>query len=253
MSARIYLFLTTCCIVFALSASSANALEPSVAEAKNPAITETGVSDKASPAVVQESREAPKTTTPEPDAVTPAGESTVADKEEKPPSTSTGNVAAKPAAESEVQKSSPASDNPVSSSPAPGTEGDTNAPDGPNVRIITETNPAPPDTGPPEYHKAQFRLSGSMCYSCLNTLKRKLLQVYGVQVMRVDKPVHNLFQPYAPDVSSWAEAVLVYDQRKVALSDVRAFMRSQGYMSYKVIDKVFTDSLDSIKAPQERR
>jgi copper chaperone CopZ len=92
-----------------------------------------------------------------------------------------------------------------------------------------------------------MRLAGSMCYSCLNTLKRKLMQVYGVANIKIDKPVHNLFQPYAPDVSSWAEAVLIYDMNKVALADVRSYMRSNGYMSYKVVDKTFSDSLDTLK------
>lgn len=231
MSARIYLFLTTCCVVFSLSASSTKAVEPPSTE-----------SQKSAPAAVEMAKDS---ATPPTVAAEPTGEPTAPVKEDMSPGP--GNVAAKPAGESAVQGPGASSDSPTPKPPVPATESDTSSPETPNVRIITEANPAPPDTGPPDYHKAQFRLSGSMCYSCLNTLKRKLLQVYGVQAMRVDKPVHNLFQPYAPDVSSWAEAILIYDQHKVALTDVRAFMRSNGYMSYKVVDKVFTDSLDSIK------
>lgn len=238
MSDRIYLFLTTCCVVFALSASSTNAVELPSTE-----------SQKSAAAVAEKSEKSENPVPPGTVAAEPAVPAAPV-KEDIPPGP--GEVAAKPEGESAVQGPAASSDNPPTSpSAAPGTESDTSSP-APNVRIINEANPAPPDTGPPEYRKAQFRLSGSMCYSCLNTLKRKLLQVYGVQAMRVDKPVHNLFQPYAPDVSSWAEAIIVYDQHKVALTDVRAFMRSNGYMSYKVVDKVFTDSLDSIKEKERK-
>lgn len=249
MSARIYQFLTTCCLVFSLSATAINALMPA------PVNAATGTNDgEAGNAAKQDSpisagagnadKKIDSTSPAAPQSPPPGG----IEARQNPDS-----VAAKPeVAPDKPTSEPPPSDTSPTNTPAIGTENDTSSVANPNVRIVTEKDPAPPDTGPPDLHKAQFRLSGSMCYSCLNTLKRKLMQVYGVQVVRIDKPVHNLFQPYAPDVNSWAETVLVYDLNKVALADVRSYMRNNGYMSYKVVDKVFTESLESMKAKERQ-
>lgn len=249
MSARIYLFLTTGCVVLALSATSVNAQLPS--SVKEATASTGGETENGAPKDAAGSAAAGKSDK-NPDSAPPGPQSRLAEPGGKEARQNGDSVAAKPQVAPEKTSSEPPSDTATTTAPSTGTESDTNSVANPNVRIVTEKDPAPPDTGPPDLHKAQFRLSGSMCYSCLNTLKRKLLQVYGVQAIRIDKPAHNLFQPYAPDVSSWAETVLVYDSNKVALADVRSFMRNHGYMSYKVVDKVFTESLDSMKEKERK-
>ncbi len=130
--------------------------------------------------------------------------------------------------------------------PTPSTMGSTATVEHPRIRLITDPG-EPAASGPPDFHKVQLRLSGSMCFACLNTLKKKLKQVYGVEKVRVEKPINNLFQPYAPDVSSWAEAAMIYDVAKVGLTELRAYMRSNGYVSYKVVDKILDEPVESFK------
>lgn len=114
---------------------------------------------------------------------------------------------------------------------------------------LVPTTTLPPGTT--ELHKLQFRLSGSMCYSCLMTLKKKLKGVDGVALVKIDRPVHNVYQPYAPDLSSWAEAIVIYDLGKVAVPDLRTFMRTNGYHTYKVVDKLLDKPLESFKEEEK--
>lgn len=152
------------------------------------------------------------------------------------------SVATKAETETGAPPAAPSPEQPDDSAPP----ADSAKSEGPHLRLITEvTNPD--STVPPVYRKVQLRLSGSMCYACLNTLKKKLKQVYGVEKVRIEKPMANLFQPYAPDVSSWAEGVMVYDQARVGLNELRSYMRSNGYVSYKVVDKNLDEPLEAFK------
>jgi hypothetical protein len=108
--------------------------------------------------------------------------------------------------------------------------------DGPvEAKPIAAAQPAP--TGEPVYHKASMRLSGSMCYACLKDLQDALLKVTGIEKVRVDKPQVNYFQPASPDVSAWANCVVVYDERLLNLDAVRYAIKTHAYHSYRVTDK----------------
>lgn len=90
---------------------------------------------------------------------------------------------------------------------------------------------------PPSYHRAHMRLDGSMCYACLHELQEKLLRVWGVERFHVEKAEQVSIQVYAPALPSFADGTVIYDSHKVDLNDLRAYMRSSGYFSYKVDDK----------------
>lgn len=93
-------------------------------------------------------------------------------------------------------------------------------------------------SGDPVYHKASMRLSGSMCYACLKDLQDALLKVTGIEKVRVEKPQVNYFQPTSPDVSAWANCVVVYDERLLTLDGVRFAIKSHAYHTYRVTDKL---------------
>jgi hypothetical protein len=87
------------------------------------------------------------------------------------------------------------------------------------------------------YHRVQMRLTGSMCYSCLLEIQEKLMQVFGVEKAKVTKTEQTALQVYAPAVADWADAVLFYDAHKLDLIDLRAYLRSNAYYPYKVVDR----------------
>lgn len=98
-----------------------------------------------------------------------------------------------------------------------------------------------------ELHKAQMRISGSMCYSCLMTLKKKLKAIEGIAFVKISQPVQGVYQSYSPDVSSWADTTIIYDPVKVPVPQLRAFIRSNGYVPYKLADKILDQPLESFK------
>jgi hypothetical protein len=103
---------------------------------------------------------------------------------------------------------------------------------------VLEEKPAPAaSSGTPVRHKASMRLSGSMCYACLKDLQDALLKVTGIEKVRVDKPQVNYFQATSPDVSAWANCVVVYDERLLNLDAVRYAIKTHAYHSYRVSDK----------------
>jgi len=100
---------------------------------------------------------------------------------------------------------------------------------------------------PPEYHRVQMRLSGSMCFACLHTFEERLKAVYGVERVKITKSTQMSVQSYSPDLSNWADAVIFYDAHRVDLPDIRAFSKFNGYTSYRVLDKV----ADALPAPEK--
>jgi copper chaperone CopZ len=103
----------------------------------------------------------------------------------------------------------------------------------------TPTPAAPaPAAGPPILHRLSLRLSGSMCYACLKDLQDNLLKYSGIEKVRVDKPTQNFFQGVSPDVSSWAQGIIIYDEKQIPLEYVRMAIKKHGYHSYRVVDKV---------------
>lgn len=93
-------------------------------------------------------------------------------------------------------------------------------------------------TKPPSWHKLQMRLSGSMCYACLKDLEDFLKKVPGVSKVKVEKPAPSYYQAMSPDVSSWADGVVLYDAERVPMEVVRGAVKQGGYHSYRVVDKV---------------
>ncbi len=145
-----------------------------------------------------------------------------------------------PTAETKTSDSS----QPPSSPPPAATEGgqpaQTSANPGSAPPAQTPSNPdkvPPAAPGPRRVHRAQMRLSGSTCMSCLVTLERKLKSLPGVEKVKIERadPVHFDYQG-APGVN-YSEATITYDVGQVALSDIVAFMKTQGYHAYKIVDK----------------
>jgi copper chaperone CopZ len=88
----------------------------------------------------------------------------------------------------------------------------------------------------PEYHRVQMRLSGSMCFSCLKDLDESLQRIRGVLQVKIDRPERNYYQPYAPEVSSWAVGTVYYDAAILPLDALRAEIKDHGYHPYKIVD-----------------
>lgn len=222
-----------------------SALEPAVSESKEKA-SNVDSSKKANAAGAGPDQHTPG----EPDStggIAGSGEAASKGKGDPPNAEPTGAIATKTPSTEQAGDASGAESSAAGSKPgADQKSSDAGTGAAPKLRLITDPDPPAPK-GPPEYHKLQLRLSGSMCYSCLNTMKKKLKQLYGVEKVRIEKPMNNLFQPYAPDVSSWAEAALIYDSNKVELTDLRAFMRYNGYISYKLVDKLLDEPMESFK------
>ncbi len=100
--------------------------------------------------------------------------------------------------------------------------------------------------GPPEYHRTQMRLSGSMCYACLHDLHEKLKKTNGIERLKIDRPEQGFYQPYAPDVSSWAQAIIVYDAVRLPLDELKSVIHNNGYHAYKIVDKLLEKPLDQL-------
>lgn len=101
----------------------------------------------------------------------------------------------------------------------------------------------------PEFHRVYMRLSGSMCYSCLHTFEERLKQVFGIERVKLAKGTQVTVQQFSPDLSNWADATIYYDARRVSLTDIRAFSKNNGYVSYRVLDKL-ADSIPPEEMPK---
>lgn len=101
----------------------------------------------------------------------------------------------------------------------------------------TVIDPDPSDTNQPSLHRAQMRLTGSMCYACLKELQDKLKVVYGVERAKVEKTEQVSIMAASPAMSNWADAWVFYDAKRVDLIDLRAYIRTNGYFAYRVVDK----------------
>ncbi len=106
--------------------------------------------------------------------------------------------------------------------------------EGKEVEIIDP----PANKNQPEYHRVYMRLSGSMCFACLHTFEERLKQVHGVERVKIVKGTQVTVQQFSPDLSNWADATIYYDAQHVNLPDIRAFSKNNGYVSYRVLDKV---------------
>ena len=82
--------------------------------------------------------------------------------------------------------------------------------------------------------------------ACLHTLEGKLKQLPGVDDVRIHRTQANYFQPVPPELSTWADAIFIYDGKRLSLNDLRFSIKQHGYYSYQVTDQ----HLDH--APQEK-
>lgn len=113
--------------------------------------------------------------------------------------------------------------------------------------IVVDPDAAAPAS--PAYHRAQMRLTGSMCYACLHEFQEKLLEVYGVERVRVEKSEQTSISAYAPVLPNWADAIVFFDSSKVDLQDLRAYMRANAYFPYKVSEK----TVDSVPPENQKK
>lgn len=123
--------------------------------------------------------------------------------------------------------------------------------EGKEVEIIDP----PQNKSQPEYHRVYMRLSGSMCFACLHTFEERLKQVLGVERVKIVKGTQVTVQQFSPDLSNWADATIYYDAQHVNLPDIRAFSKNNGYVSYRVLDKL-ADTLpaeESNKGPWSKK
>ncbi|MBX9689028.1 MAG: hypothetical protein K2X27_20130 [Candidatus Obscuribacterales bacterium] len=88
-----------------------------------------------------------------------------------------------------------------------------------------------------QLHRAQLRFSGSMCLSCLLDFQEKLGQIYGVERARVERSEQVALQTASPVLINWADGLIYYDANKLDFQDLRAYVRTLGYVPYKVVDK----------------
>ncbi|MBX9723618.1 MAG: hypothetical protein K2X81_19595, partial [Candidatus Obscuribacterales bacterium] len=88
-----------------------------------------------------------------------------------------------------------------------------------------------------------------MCYACLHDFQERLKRIFGVERARVEKSTQVTIQSFSPDLSNWAEAVIFYDSKALELADLRAFMKANGYFSYKVLVK----QVDQLPAEDQKK
>jgi hypothetical protein len=100
-----------------------------------------------------------------------------------------------------------------------------------------EPAPAADLKQPPEWHRARMRLSGSMCMSCLKALQDEFLKIPGVQAIKLRREKSSSFELYSPELSVWADCIIVYDQKRAPLAGLRSVMKQEGYYPYQVNDK----------------
>lgn len=105
---------------------------------------------------------------------------------------------------------------------------------------------------PPQYHRVQMRLSGSMCYSCLLTLQDKLKKLPGVHDALVERPPLGIYQPSAPEIINWAPCTVSYDANSITLGALKLFLRQNGYAPFKTVDKVVSDPALSTKKDKDK-
>ena len=86
-------------------------------------------------------------------------------------------------------------------------------------------------------HKAEMRITGSMCISCLNRLNQNLKSQYGIIKVKVDLSQAGFSDPASPSVLRWAQATVIYDASQISLAAIRNYLEELGYASYKVKDK----------------
>lgn len=96
-----------------------------------------------------------------------------------------------------------------------------------------ESNPAVAE----ELHQASMKLSGSMCFSCVQNLQDKISALPGVKKLTINKPVRSPRPVYVPDALSYAEALIVYDRAKISLGELKEAFIKRGYVMYRVSDK----------------
>jgi hypothetical protein len=89
----------------------------------------------------------------------------------------------------------------------------------------------------PEWHRARMRLSGSMCMSCLKALQDEFMKLPGVQAIKLRREKSNAFELYSPELSVWADCIIVYDQKRAPLAGLRSVMKQEGYYPYQINDK----------------
>ncbi|MBY0356750.1 MAG: hypothetical protein K2W82_02010 [Candidatus Obscuribacterales bacterium] len=105
-----------------------------------------------------------------------------------------------------------------------------------------ETTPAllPQESSPAvaeELHQASMKLSGSMCFSCVQNLQDKISALPGVKKLTINKPLRSPRPVYVADALSYAEALVVYDRTKINLDDLKEAFIKRGYVMYRVSDK----------------
>jgi hypothetical protein len=118
------------------------------------------------------------------------------------------------------------------------------APTQPTAAPQTPEAPQAEASVDPIYHKLTLRLSGSMCAACLKDLQDNLLKVSGIEKVKIDRPEHNYFQPVSPDVSSWAQSIIIFDEHKMSVDTVRLAIKQHAYHSYRVVDKLLDHKPD---------
>lgn len=111
----------------------------------------------------------------------------------------------------------------------------------PTTTANTSQSSVPPSDGikrPPVWHRLYTRLSGSMCYACLKDLQESVAKLPGVAKIKVERGPQSFYQPVSPDISSWAQAAIVYDSEQLDFEILRASIKQNGYHPYRMQDRL---------------
>lgn len=101
--------------------------------------------------------------------------------------------------------------------------------------VVTEEQLS--ETQTPDWHRVQMRLSGSLCYACLKDLEDNLEKIPGVWRAKIDRAKPNYFSAVSPDIQSYAEGVVLVDEKKLPIENLRAAIKQNAYHSYRIMDK----------------
>lgn len=101
-------------------------------------------------------------------------------------------------------------------------------------------------------YSAQMKIAGSLCFSCLQNLKDKMLTVTGVKKFEIITSKRSISRVYIPEALNWVEVVMVYDRAQTQLSAVKEQLLNRGYLVSRAAEKPLDQSVPPEKARQER-
>lgn len=76
-----------------------------------------------------------------------------------------------------------------------------------------------------------------MCASCLHDMEVKVRRLPGVARIKITHHEVGFVLSASPDVTSWADGIIVYDSAKINWYQIKHVLKLSGYHPYQVQDR----------------